>query len=54
MKIKEKGLTGKAASIRKDNINNKPHGFNAFREMEKNKPANAKALNKEIFLDFFH
>jgi len=31
MKIKEKGLSGKGAAIRKENMVNKKGGFNAFR-----------------------
>lgn len=52
MKIKEKGLTGKAAEMRKDKINRK--GFNAFREMENSKAkSNGKAKDKpEVYLEF--
>ena len=53
MKIKEKGLTGKAAELRKEKINRK--GFNAFREMENDSKgkSNGKAKEKpEVFLEF--
>jgi len=40
MKIKEKGLTGKAAVNRKEMINRK--GFNAFREMARAKTSSSK------------
>lgn len=53
MKIKEKGLTGKAAELRKEKITRK--GFNAFREMENDSKAksNGKAKNKpEVYLEF--
>lgn len=46
MKVKEKGLTGKAAVNRKEAMNRR--GFNAFREMEK-KGADPK---KEVYLEF--
>ncbi|KAG8215113.1 hypothetical protein J3R82DRAFT_8564 [Butyriboletus roseoflavus] len=54
MKIKEKGLTGKAADLRKDSISSRK-GFNAFREAEN--PSKAKANGKskekpEVFLEF--
>lgn len=49
MKIKEKGLSGKAAQLRKDKINRK--GFNAFREMETS--AKNKTKEKpEVYLEF--
>lgn len=60
MKIKEKGLTGKAANVRKDLINRR--GFNAFRLNEKDKKSSAKDGDKdgkdagkpkaEVFLEF--
>ena len=50
MKIKEKGLTGKAADLRKDSISSRK-GFNAFREMEK--PSKSKSKEKpKAFLEF--
>ena len=50
MKIKEKGLTGKAADLRKDSISSRK-GFNAFREMEN--PSKSKSKEKpEVFLEF--
>ncbi|OSX58455.1 hypothetical protein POSPLADRAFT_1049289 [Postia placenta MAD-698-R-SB12] len=59
MKIKEKGLTGKAASLRKQSIaGNGRRGFNAFKEMEReaqNKGKGGKGKEKgkpEIFLEF--
>ena len=54
MKIKEKGLTGKAADLRKDTISSRK-GFNAFRDMEKpsKSKANGKSKEKpEVFLEF--
>lgn len=53
MKIKEKGLTGKSAAVRKDSIARR--GFNAFREMakDKNTPSSSTKTEKpEIKLDF--
>ncbi|KAL4077429.1 hypothetical protein J3A83DRAFT_4087792 [Scleroderma citrinum] len=53
MKIKEKGLTGKAAEIRKEKINRK--GFNAFREMENGSRAKSNGRTKEkpeVYLEF--
>ncbi len=60
MKIKEKGLTGKAASLRKDSLAGPTRkGFNAFREMarekdgRKDKRGGAKAGSKpEVWLEF--
>lgn len=52
MKIKEKGLTGKAADFRRDNISSRK-GFNAFREMENPSKSKAKSKEKpEVFLEF--
>lgn len=54
MKIKEKGLTGKAADFRKDSISSRK-GFNAFREMENpsKSKSNGKSKEKpEVFLEF--
>lgn len=54
MKIKEKGLSGKAAELRKDSISSRK-GFNAFREMENpsKSKANGKSREKpEVFLEF--
>ncbi len=55
MKIKEKGLTGKAATTRRENLANR-RGFNAFREMAKGADkdkAGAKDTPKaEIWLEF--
>lgn len=61
MKIKEKGLTGKAAQRKRDNLlgNNPRRGFNAFAEMRQNNKQNGKdgggkkeAQKKEVFLEF--
>ena len=50
MKIKENGLTGKAADCRKDSISSRK-GFNAFREMEY--PSKSKSKEKpEVLLEF--
>lgn len=52
MKIKEKGLTGKAANLRKQSmVGSGRKGFNAFREMEnaikeKSKP------KPEVYMEF--
>lgn len=54
MKIKEKGLTGKAADLRKDNISSRK-GFNAFREMENGPKSKSNGKSKEkpeVFLEF--
>ncbi|KAF9235425.1 hypothetical protein BU15DRAFT_89588 [Melanogaster broomeanus] len=55
MKIKEKGLTGKAAELRRDTLSTR-RGFNAFTEMEnpsKYKKANGKSKEKpEVYLEF--
>jgi len=54
MKIKEKGLTGKAADLRKDSISSRK-GFNAFREMEnpsKSKSNGSSKVKPEVFLEF--
>ncbi|EKM52423.1 uncharacterized protein PHACADRAFT_260796 [Phanerochaete carnosa HHB-10118-sp] len=56
MKIKEKGLTGKAASLRKESMTGAGRkGFNAFKEMSKiaddKKGGKAKA-KPEVWLDF--
>lgn len=52
MKIKEKGLTGKSAAVRKETIARR--GFNAFREMEKakNTSSPAKTEKPDIKLEF--
>jgi lupus La protein len=54
MKIKEKGLTGKAATTRKASMATRPRGFNAFQEMFKgNKDKGGKDKSKpEIWLEF--
>jgi lupus La protein len=56
MKIKEKGLTGKAATNRKDSMVTRPRGFNAFHEMakaDKSKSNGGKDKPKpEIWLEF--
>ncbi|EIW80773.1 hypothetical protein CONPUDRAFT_166191 [Coniophora puteana RWD-64-598 SS2] len=56
MKIKEKGLTGKAAQMCKDSVSSRK-GFSAFREMEQekngDKPAGGKDRPKpEIYFEF--
>ncbi|OJA15769.1 hypothetical protein AZE42_10620, partial [Rhizopogon vesiculosus] len=54
MKIKEKGLTGKTAEMRKDSIASRK-GFNAFKEMEdekKGKGKGQKGAKPEIWLEF--
>jgi lupus La protein len=58
MKIKEKGLTGKAANTRKD-LMSRSRGFDAFREMARakggsSKPSGEKSSEpkKDVFLDF--
>lgn len=56
MKIKEKGLKGKAASHRRDLIS-RGSGFDAFREMTKEKKSSGKGEKadepkKEIYLEF--
>jgi len=48
MKIKEKGLSGKAAIHRRDLIANS-RGFNAFKQGETDKSSDAP---KEVYLDF--
>ncbi len=48
MKIKEKGLTGKAAVHRKELINRR--GFNAFQE--NNEPERKPVAKAEVFLEF--
>ena len=58
MKIKEKGLTGNAAKMRKESMAGTGRkGFNAFREMgllddKGKKAAGAGKKGKEVFLDF--
>ena len=56
MKIKEKGLTGKSAALRKQNIAGSGRGFNAFREMSqagKSKDKDGKDKPKaEVWLEF--
>jgi len=55
MKIKEKGLTGKAARNRRE-LMTRPRGFNAFQEMDKGKPTTREKKSndstKEVYLDF--
>ncbi|KAJ3568579.1 hypothetical protein NP233_g5616 [Leucocoprinus birnbaumii] len=55
MKIKEKGLTGKAARNRRE-LMTRPRGFNAFQEMDKGKSTGdgkkSDAPAKEVYLDF--
>ncbi|GJE89046.1 La protein-like protein [Phanerochaete sordida] len=52
MKIKEKGLTGKAAQFRKEAMGGAGRkGFNAFKEMADKKGGKAKG-KPEVFLDF--
>ncbi|KXN92548.1 hypothetical protein AN958_05403 [Leucoagaricus sp. SymC.cos] len=56
MKIKEKGLTGKAARNRRE-LMTRARGFNAFQEMAKGKSAGDEKkksddLGKEVYLDF--
>jgi lupus La protein len=56
MKIKEKGLTGKAANMRKESMSGAGRkGFNAFKEMgktdDKGKKGSAKA-KPEVWLEF--
>ncbi|PPR05429.1 hypothetical protein CVT26_011307 [Gymnopilus dilepis] len=53
MKIKEKGLTGKAANYRRELISSKK--FDAFRDMDKSKDKGkgaSKDEKKDVFLDF--
>jgi lupus La protein len=56
MKIKEKGLTGKAAIIRRNEAASAPNprGFNAFREMERAKKGDKTTDEKkpEVWLEF--
>lgn len=55
MKIKEKGLTGRAALNRKDSIASNRKGFNAFKELEREKKGASGASTKpkpEIWLEF--
>lgn len=58
MKIKEKGLTGKTAVLRKQNIAGTGRGFNAFREMSQNgkgKEKDGQGKDKpkaEVWLEF--
>ncbi|KAG0694602.1 hypothetical protein DFH29DRAFT_311889 [Suillus ampliporus] len=55
MKIKEKGLTGKTADMRKDSIASRK-GFNAFKEMEDEKKGKGQKgkdkPNTEVWLEF--
>jgi lupus La protein len=55
MKIKEKGLTGKTAEMRKDSIASRK-GFNAFQEMQDEKKGKGQKgkdrPNPEIWLEF--
>lgn len=60
MKIKEKGLTGRAANLRKESMASGPGkkgGFNAFREMgqfqdKKGNNAGQKGKPQEVWLEF--
>lgn len=55
MKIKEKGLTGKAATLRKESLAGQGRkGFNAFREMGKLPDDKGKksAKKPEVWLEF--
>jgi lupus La protein len=57
MKIKEKGLTGKAAQLRRETISTTSRKFNAFRDMssaskEKEKEKEKDNTPKEIYLEF--
>ena len=57
MKIKEKGITGRAAAVRRDQAkeNSSRKGFNAFKEMERaNKKSGGKSTEEkvEVFLEF--
>ena len=51
MKIKEKGLSGKAANHRRELIAH-GKGFDAFREMSKDKKSGKKEEKKDVFLEF--
>lgn len=55
MKIKEKGLTGKTAEMRKDSIASRK-GFNAFQEMQDEKKGKGQKgkdrPNPEVWLEF--
>lgn len=55
MKIKEKGLTGKSADMRKDSMTSRK-GFNAFKEMENEKKGKGQKgkdhAKSEIWLEF--
>lgn len=50
MKIKEKGLTGKSATHRREVISAKK--FDAFREMAKNKGTEKGEEKRDVFLEF--
>ncbi|KAF8628179.1 hypothetical protein AX15_004060 [Amanita polypyramis BW_CC] len=50
IKIKEKGLKGKAAETRKEAISSR--GFNAFRLMGRDQGKGVSGSEKEVFLDF--
>lgn len=57
MKIKEKGLTGRAALNRKDSIASNRKGFNAFKELEREKKGASSSgpstkAKPEIWLEF--
>ncbi len=56
MKIKEKGLTGKSAVLRKETMAQGKKGFNAFREMAaangKGKDKGKEKAKPEVWLDF--
>ena len=63
MKIKEKGLTGKAADLRRQSLaGNGRKGFNAFKEMAENEKGGRKGKGRdkdeggkpkpEVYLDF--
>lgn len=56
MKIKEKGLTGKAADLRRQSIAGSGRkGFNAFKEMAEKEKGDKKGKDKpkpEVYLEF--
>ena len=54
MKIKEKGLSGKAADFRRQMYKNNGRGFDAFREMQKGDKSkeNKPKPKPEVFLEF--
>jgi lupus La protein len=58
MKIKEKGLTGKATEMKQDRINTTARKFNTFREMSKSSASKDKGEKgkggpvREVYLEF--